>query len=139
MTWTTRRPSASSERLSGAGAAPARWASWIGVRSRTSDCRRSISACGSIASWPVSSIASTAAERASRLSKSTSIAARSSPPLRWRSSSKTSSISWVSAAMPAKPIVALIPFMECAMRKISSTVSGSSGVSSILTTARLSS
>ena len=29
--------------------------------------------------------------------------------------------------MPAKPIVALIPFMECAMRKISSTVSGSSG------------
>ena len=59
------------------------------------------------------------------------MAARSSPPLRWRNSSKTFSISCVSAAMRAKPIVALIPFRECAMRKISSTVSGSSGVSSI--------
>ena len=29
--------------------------------------------------------------------------------------------------MPAKPIVALMPFSECAMRKISSTVSWSSG------------
>ena len=59
--------------------------------------------------------------------------------MRWRSSSKTSSISCVSAAMPAKPIVALIPFIECAMRKISSTVSRSSGRSSIRTTARFSS
>ena len=33
--------------------------------------------------------------------------------------------------MPAKPIVALMPFIECAMRKISSTVSRSSGGSSI--------
>ena len=41
--------------------------------------------------------------------------------------------------MPAKPIVALMPFSECAIRKISSTVSGSSGCSSIRTTARLSS
>src|SRR3954452_2152156 len=41
--------------------------------------------------------------------------------------------------MPAKPIVALMPFIECAMRKISSTVSGSSGCSSMRTTARLSS
>ena len=30
--------------------------------------------------------------------------------------------------MPAKPIVALMPFSECAMRKISSTVSWSSGL-----------
>ena len=51
--------------------------------------------------------------------------------MRWRSSSKTSSIWCVSAAMPAKPIVALMPFSECAMRKISSMVSRSSGVSSI--------
>ena len=29
--------------------------------------------------------------------------------------------------MPAKPIVALMPFIECAIRKISSTVSWSSG------------
>ena len=49
------------------------------------------------------------------------------------------SMKGMSAAMPAKPMVALIPFMECAIRKISSTVSGSSGFSSILTTARLSS
>src|SRR3954452_8815944 len=41
--------------------------------------------------------------------------------------------------MPPKPMVALIPFMECAIRKISSTVSWSSGCSSIRTTARLSS
>src|SRR5919199_1000882 len=41
--------------------------------------------------------------------------------------------------MPSKPIVALMPFIECAMRKISSTVSRSSGCSSIRTTARLSS
>ena len=41
--------------------------------------------------------------------------------------------------MPEKPIVALMPFSECAIRKISSTVAGSSGFSSILTTARLSS
>ena len=41
--------------------------------------------------------------------------------------------------MAAKPIVALMPFMEWAMRKISSTVSRSSGVSSMRTTARLSS
>ena len=30
--------------------------------------------------------------------------------------------------MPPKPIVALMPFIECAMRKISSTVSWSSGL-----------
>src|ERR671936_3162141 len=39
--------------------------------------------------------------------------------------------------MPSKPIVALMPFIECAMRKISSTVSRSSGCSSMRTTARL--
>ena len=108
-------------------------------RSRTRPLRRSISGSGSISSSPVSSIASTAADSASRHSSSTSIASRGRPPLRWRSSSKTSSISCVSAAMPAKPIVALMPFSECAIRKISSTVSWSSGRSSMRTTARLSS
>ena len=43
------------------------------------------------------------------------MASRPSPPVRWRSSSKTSSISCVSAAMPSKPIVALMPFSECAI------------------------
>ena len=52
--------------------------------------------------------------------------------------SKTSSILCVSAAIWAKPIVALIPFRECAMRKISSSVSRSSGVSSMRMTARFS-
>ena len=41
--------------------------------------------------------------------------------------------------MPAKPMVALMPFSEWAMRKISSTVAPSSGCSSMRTTARLSS
>ena len=98
-----------------------------------------MSACGWMFSSPVSSIDSTAADSASRHWKRTSIAIRSSPPWRWRRSSNTSSISCVSAAMPAKPIVALMPFRECAIRKISSTTFWSSGVSSIWTTARLSS
>ena len=71
---------------------------------------------------------------ASRQASSTSMASRESPPRRWRRSSKTSSISCVSAAIAAKPIVALMPFSECAMRKISSIVSLSSGFSSIATT-----
>ena len=108
-------------------------------RSRIRPLRRVISGFGSICSSPLSSIESTAAERASRHSSRTSIASRGRPPLRWRRSSKTSSISCVSAAMPAKPIVALMPFSECAIRKISSTVSWSSGRSSMRTTARLSS
>ena len=48
--------------------------------------------------------------------------------MRWRSSSKTSSIWWVRAAMPSKPMVALMPFSEWAMRKISSTVAPVVGV-----------
>jgi hypothetical protein len=67
------------------------------------------------------------------------MASRGRPPRRWRRSSSTFSISWVSFATPAKPIVALIPLKECAMRKISSTVSRSSGFSSMETIARLSS
>ena len=51
-----------------------------------------------------------------------SIASDGRPPVRWRSSSKTSSITWVSSAIAAKPIVALMPFSECAIRKIPSTV-----------------
>ena len=66
--------------------------------------------------------ASTAPSSASRHSSRTSTASRVRPPVRWRSSSKTSSISCVRAAMPAKPMVALMPFSEWAMRKISSTV-----------------
>ena len=72
-------------------------------------------------SSPVSSIDSTAAESASRHWNSTSIATRESPLVRWRSNSNTSSISCVSAAMLAKPIVALMPLRLCAIRKISST------------------
>ena len=50
VTWTTRRPSASSARSSGAGAAPARWASCSACARARAPCRRSISACGSISS-----------------------------------------------------------------------------------------
>ncbi len=135
---TTRRPSAiamrSAARTLGAGSAGSE-----ASRSRIRPLRRAISGSGSISSAPSASIASTAADSASRHSSRTPIASRERPPLRWRRSSKTSSISWVSAAMPAKPIVALMPFSECAMRKISSTVSWSSGCSSMRTTARLSS
>ena len=123
LTCTTRAPPASSARFSGASALPWRCLSWSGVRSRTSPRRRSTSGPGSISSAPVASIASVAADSASRHSSSTSTASRPSPPARWRSSSKTSSISCVSAAMPAKPIVALMPFIECAIRKIASIVS----------------
>ena len=59
--------------------------------------------------------------------------------MRWRSSSNTSSISWVSLAIAAKPIVALMPLSEWAIRKISSTVARSCGLSSSATIARLSS
>ena len=104
----------------------------VGLRrsssSRTSACSRSISGAGLITSAPVvvdrvdrglERVQALAAARRSRRARS--------PPRRWRSSSKTSSISCVSAAIPAKPMVALMPFSECAMRKISSTVSRSSG------------
>lgn len=46
---------------------------------------------------------------------------------------------WVSAAMPSKPIVALEPLNEWAMRKIPSRTPSSSGCSSIFTSARFSS
>ena len=119
---TTRRPSAISARSTGASAASLA-SSTSTSRSRMRPFRRVIRDLGSISSSPLSSIASTAADSASRHSSRTSIASRGRPPLRWRSSSKTSSISCVRAAMPAKPIVALMPFSECAIRKISSTVS----------------
>ena len=67
------------------------------------------------------------------------MASRVRPSPRWRSSSKTSSISCVSLAIWAKPMVALMPLSEWAARKISSTVSRSRGSSSRRTIARFSS
>ena len=66
------------------------------------------------------------------------MASTGSPSVRWRSSSNTSSITCVSSAIGAKPIVALMPLSECAIRKISSTVSRFSGFSSSRTIARFS-
>jgi hypothetical protein len=109
---------------SAAGAAP------------TSSLSLAISAVGSSCSSPSRSIASTALASASKHSSRTSITRRSSSPVRPRRVSNTSSIVWVSAAMRANPIVALMPFSEWAMRKISSIVSPSSGASSMRITAR---
>src|SRR5439155_1670621 len=78
--------------------------SWSSLR--MSPCSRSISGSSSIFSTPCVSIASTAPESASRHSRRTVIAARSRPPRRSRSSSKTFSISWVRAATEAKALVA---------------------------------
>ena len=137
---TTRRPSALTTMTSSTGALPPlRSRSWASVRARTSFLSRPVSGSGVRFSAPVVSIDSMAASRASRHSSSTSMASCGSGVVRWRRSSKASSISWVRAAMSLNPIVALMPFMECAIRKISSTVSRSPGFSSIRTTARFSS
>ena len=117
---------------------PRRAASWAAVRGRTRPRRRAIRASGSSRSMPSVAIAATAPDSASRQASRVSTASRASGPVRWRSSSKTSSMACVSAAIFSKPIVALMPFMECAIRKICSTVSRSSGTSSTRTTARLS-
>ena len=139
LTRTTRAPERSASTTAAGGPLGLGGAGWCSPRRRTRRSRRATSGAGSMCSAPSRSMLATAAESASRHSKTTSTASGLSPPLRWRSSSKTSSMVWVSAAMPAKPIVALIPFRECAMRKISLTVSASVGSASIRTTARLSS
>ena len=109
--WTTRWSPVcskiSSDVCSGAGAAAAASSS-----ERTSACRRSTSGAGSMFSSPFVSIESTADSIASSDASRTSTASRERPPLRCLSSSKTSSIACVSSAMPAKPIVALMPFIE---------------------------
>ena len=106
----------------GASTPPARATSCSGVRGRTRLRRRLTSGPGSSSSWPSVSIESVAADSASRQANTVSIASEGRPPERWRRSSNTSSMLCVSSATLAKPMVALMPLNEWAMRKISSTV-----------------
>ncbi len=115
------------------GAAAAAVSAFAPVRIAT---RVAISSAGSVCSEPSASISSVIDSSMSRQPKSAFWDEPSIASERPRRSSITLSISCARAAIRAKPIVALMPFIEWAMRKISLTVSPSDGSCSMRTSAR---